>query len=150
MNLGFHDIAAAWWPYAFILLAGWLPTDIWRYLGVLSAGRIDEASPWLGLVRAVATGMVAAVIARMVLYPSGSLADVPDAVRIGALLSALGVVAAFAVHTPVGLNATRLASMFALPVVAAVPLQLLAYYAAVAKGTDVDKPRNLAKSVTVE
>ncbi|WPD19287.1 glutamine--fructose-6-phosphate transaminase (isomerizing) [Thermaerobacter composti] len=37
-----------------------------------------------------------------------------------------------------------------MPVVAAVPLQLLAYYAAVAKGTDVDKPRNLAKSVTVE
>lgn len=87
MNLGFHDIAAAWWPYAFILLAGWLPTDIWRYLGVLSAGRIDEASPWLGLVRAVATGMVAAVIARMVLYPTGSLADVPDAVRIGALVA---------------------------------------------------------------
>ncbi|HEY8393877.1 MAG TPA: glutamine--fructose-6-phosphate transaminase (isomerizing) [Thermaerobacter sp.] len=37
-----------------------------------------------------------------------------------------------------------------MPAVAAVPLQLLAYYAAVARGTDVDKPRNLAKSVTVE
>jgi glucosamine--fructose-6-phosphate aminotransferase (isomerizing) len=35
-------------------------------------------------------------------------------------------------------------------VVLAVPLQLLAYYVAVAKGTDVDQPRNLAKSVTVE
>ncbi|MDK2883183.1 MAG: hypothetical protein PWP58_1519, partial [Bacillota bacterium] len=31
-----------------------------------------------------------------------------------------------------------------------IPLQLLAYYAAVARGCDVDKPRNLAKSVTVE
>ena len=30
------------------------------------------------------------------------------------------------------------------------PLAVLAYYAAVAKGTDVDQPRNLAKSVTVE
>ena len=30
------------------------------------------------------------------------------------------------------------------------PLQLLAYHTAVARGTDVDKPRNLAKSVTVE
>ncbi len=39
---------------------------------------------------------------------------------------------------------------FLMPVVAAVPLQLLAYYAAVSRGTDVDKPRNLAKSVTVE
>jgi len=36
------------------------------------------------------------------------------------------------------------------PVVAVMPLQLLAYYMAVEKGCDVDKPRNLAKSVTVE
>lgn len=36
------------------------------------------------------------------------------------------------------------------PLLTVVPLQLLAYYAAVAKGCDVDKPRNLAKSVTVE
>ena len=33
---------------------------------------------------------------------------------------------------------------------AVVPLQLLAYYISVGKGLDVDKPRNLAKSVTVE
>ena len=37
-----------------------------------------------------------------------------------------------------------------MPMVAAVPLQLIAYYTAVLKGNDVDKPRNLAKSVTVE
>ena len=36
------------------------------------------------------------------------------------------------------------------PIVYTVPLQLLAYHAAVLKGTDVDQPRNLAKSVTVE
>ena len=36
------------------------------------------------------------------------------------------------------------------PIVYAVPVQLLAYHVAVAKGTDVDQPRNLAKSVTVE
>ncbi|HAC00035.1 MAG TPA: glutamine--fructose-6-phosphate aminotransferase, partial [Brevundimonas sp.] len=36
------------------------------------------------------------------------------------------------------------------PLVYAVPMQLLAYYTAVQKGTDVDQPRNLAKSVTVE
>jgi glucosamine--fructose-6-phosphate aminotransferase (isomerizing) len=39
---------------------------------------------------------------------------------------------------------------FLQPIVAAVPLQLLAYHAAVIRGCDVDKPRNLAKSVTVE
>lgn len=36
------------------------------------------------------------------------------------------------------------------PALAVIPMQLLAYYAATARGTDVDKPRNLAKSVTVE
>jgi len=36
------------------------------------------------------------------------------------------------------------------PALSVLPLQLLAYYAAVARGTDVDRPRNLAKSVTVE
>ncbi|WP_164155960.1 glutamine--fructose-6-phosphate transaminase (isomerizing) [Sandarakinorhabdus rubra] len=39
---------------------------------------------------------------------------------------------------------------FISPLVTAVPVQLLAYHVAVAKGTDVDQPRNLAKSVTVE
>ena len=36
------------------------------------------------------------------------------------------------------------------PLVASIPLQLLAYYIAVCRGMDVDQPRNLAKSVTVE
>jgi glucosamine--fructose-6-phosphate aminotransferase (isomerizing) len=36
------------------------------------------------------------------------------------------------------------------PIVTAIPLQLLAYHIAVLRGCDVDKPRNLAKSVTVE
>ena len=37
-----------------------------------------------------------------------------------------------------------------LPVLEMIPLQLLAYHVAILKGTDVDQPRNLAKSVTVE
>ena len=36
------------------------------------------------------------------------------------------------------------------PILAIIPLQLFAYHTAVARGTDVDQPRNLAKSVTVE
>jgi len=39
---------------------------------------------------------------------------------------------------------------FLTPILYAVPAQLVAYHTAVAKGTDVDQPRNLAKSVTVE
>ncbi len=36
------------------------------------------------------------------------------------------------------------------PIITSVPLQLLSYYIAINKGKDVDMPRNLAKSVTVE
>ena len=43
----------------------------------------------------------------------------------------------------------RMPAIFA-PILYAVPAQLLAYHTAIAKGTDVDQPRNLAKSVTVE
>jgi len=39
---------------------------------------------------------------------------------------------------------------FVAPILYAIPVQLLAYHTAVIKGTDVDQPRNLAKSVTVE
>jgi glutamine---fructose-6-phosphate transaminase (isomerizing) len=42
------------------------------------------------------------------------------------------------------------ADPFLAPLIYALPVQLLAYHAAIAKGTDVDQPRNLAKSVTVE
>ena len=47
------------------------------------------------------------------------------------------------------LTMPQVAPMFA-PILYAIPAQLLAYHTAIAKGTDVDQPRNLAKSVTVE
>jgi glucosamine--fructose-6-phosphate aminotransferase (isomerizing) len=51
-----------------------------------------------------------------------------------------------------GINVIRLPEHYGLlsPILHVVPLQLLAYHTALARGTDVDKPRNLAKSVTVE
>ncbi len=42
------------------------------------------------------------------------------------------------------------ADPFVAPILYAIPVQMLAYHTAVIKGTDVDQPRNLAKSVTVE
>ncbi|HXJ10447.1 MAG TPA: glutamine--fructose-6-phosphate transaminase (isomerizing), partial [Burkholderiales bacterium] len=51
-----------------------------------------------------------------------------------------------------GVNVIRMPEHYGLlsPIIHVVPLQLLAYHTALARGTDVDKPRNLAKSVTVE
>ena len=43
-----------------------------------------------------------------------------------------------------------IADPFVAPILYAIPVQMLAYHVAVLKGTDVDQPRNLAKSVTVE
>jgi glutamine---fructose-6-phosphate transaminase (isomerizing) len=48
------------------------------------------------------------------------------------------------------INMPRHVSAFQEPIIYTIPLQLLAYHVAVLKGTDVDQPRNLAKSVTVE
>jgi len=51
-----------------------------------------------------------------------------------------------------GIHVVRLPEHYGLlsPILHVVPLQLLAYHTALVRGTDVDKPRNLAKSVTVE
>lgn len=83
-----------YWPYVFIAIAGWLATDIWRWLGVLAGNRLDENSEALTWVKAVATALVAAVIAKLVVYPTGELESSPLWLRLGAV--AIGGVAFFA------------------------------------------------------
>jgi len=63
-------------------------------------------------------------------------------------LGAKGVGEGNCMSTPVCI-ANAVADALA-PILYAIPAQLLAYHTAIAKGTDVDQPRNLAKSVTVE
>ena len=92
----FDAIDAWWWPYLFILIAGWFATDAWRFLGVYLGGRISDDSDILVLVRAIATALVAAVISSLVISPSGALAEVPMALRIAA------VVGGFAAYMAVG------------------------------------------------
>lgn len=71
-------------PLAAILLAAVLPTHIWRWLGVLFAGRLSEQSEIFVWVKAVATALVAALIAKLILFPTGPLATVPMLARVGA------------------------------------------------------------------
>ena len=87
----FAAIDAWWWPYLFILMAGWITTDAWRFLGVHFGGRIEEQSEVLVLVRAVATALVAAVIGNLVVFPSGALGETPLLLRVAA--AALGFAA---------------------------------------------------------
>ena len=75
---------AWWWPYLFILIAGSVATDMWRFLGVYFAGHINEDAEVLVFVRSLATALVAAVIAKLVLYPGGAVGASLVELRIGA------------------------------------------------------------------
>lgn len=73
-----------WWTYLVIAVAGWLATDIWRWLGVLTGNRLNEDSEALYWVRAVATALVMAVTAKLIVFPTGTLATAPLWLRLGA------------------------------------------------------------------
>jgi hypothetical protein len=74
------------WPYAVIVLVGFLPSDVWRLLGVMVAHGLDEESELLIWVRAVATAVLAGVIAKIVFFPPGTLAGVPLSARLAAIV----------------------------------------------------------------
>ncbi|WP_434058514.1 AzlD domain-containing protein [Coralliovum pocilloporae] len=69
-------------PYLYILVAGALVSDVWRWLGVIVAGRVREDSEILEWVRAVAGALIAGVIARLILFPNGALAETEMWLRI--------------------------------------------------------------------
>ncbi|GHC62170.1 AzlD domain-containing protein [Limoniibacter endophyticus] len=79
--------SAWWWQLSYILFAGWLATDGWRFLGVYFGAKVNIESPSLVLVRCVATALVAAVIGNLIVFPSGALADSPLLLRIGAAVA---------------------------------------------------------------
>ena len=72
-------------PYLALILVGFLPSEAWRWLGVLLGRGLDEQSEIILWVRAVATALVAGVVARIVLFPPGALASVPMTVRLVAI-----------------------------------------------------------------
>lgn len=72
-------------PYLALLLIGFLPSEAWRWLGIVLGRGLDENSEIILWVRAVATALIAGVVARIVLIPPGALAGVPLSVRLVAL-----------------------------------------------------------------
>ena len=73
------------WGYLVLVLVGFLPADIWRLLGVIVGRGLDEESELLVWVRAVATAVLAGVIAKILFFPPGSLATMPLSVRLAAI-----------------------------------------------------------------
>ena len=68
-----------------LLIAGFLPNEIWQMLGLWLGGGVDEGSELLVWARAVATAILAGVIAQILVSPPGALASVPDWLRYGAV-----------------------------------------------------------------
>ena len=76
-------------PYLALILVGFLPNEIWRWLGVMVGHGLDEESEIILWIRAVATALIAGVIARILLFPPGALASVPLALRLTAIAAGL-------------------------------------------------------------
>jgi len=78
-------------PYVVLILVGFLPTEVWRMLGLAVARGVDEESELVVWIRAIAVAVLAGVIAKLTLFPPGALADVAVTVRVGAV--AIGLAA---------------------------------------------------------
>ena len=58
------------WPYLLLILVGYLPNEIWRVLGLVLARGLNEDSEIVVWSRAVATAIIAGVIAKLILFSS--------------------------------------------------------------------------------
>ena len=95
-------------PYLALLLAAVLPTHIWRWLGVLFAGKLDDQSEIFIWVKAVATSLVAALIAKLILFPTGPLESVPMVARAGAAIIGFAVFVVAGKRLAIGILAAEL------------------------------------------
>jgi hypothetical protein len=86
---------SALWPYLVLILVGFLPNEVWRWLGFALARGIDEGSEIIVWVRAVATAVLAAVIAKLIFFAPGALATVPLSVRLIAMAAGFAGFIAF-------------------------------------------------------
>ena len=87
--MSFAQLIGDWHALVVLFVAGVVPNQIWRMLGLWFGSGIDEGSELLVWVRAVATAILAGVIAQIVVEPPGALASVPDVLRYGAVAAGL-------------------------------------------------------------
>jgi branched-subunit amino acid transport protein len=76
-----------WHALLLLLVAGVIPNQIWRMLGLWLGSGLDEGSDLLVWVKAVATAILAGVIAEILVHPAGALASVPSFLRYGAVVA---------------------------------------------------------------
>jgi hypothetical protein len=79
------------WPYLVLILAGYLPNEVWRLFGLMMARGLNEDSQIVVWSRAVATALLAGVVAKLILFANGALMTVPLSVRVGAAVLGFAV-----------------------------------------------------------
>jgi len=82
--------SAVWWPFV-VMVAGALATYVWRALGVALSGRIDPRGAAFEWIACVAYALLAGLIARMILLPTGPVAETALGLRIAAAAGAFVV-----------------------------------------------------------
>ena len=85
------DFIGDWHALVVLVIAGVIPNQIWRMLGLWFGGGLDEGSELLVWVRAVATAILAGVIAQILVSPPGALASVPGWLRYAAVAAGFAV-----------------------------------------------------------
>lgn len=80
--------------YLVLFVCGFVATQPWRYLGVYLSKDLDPGGEFLIWVRAVSSALIAGLVARMIVYPSGALIEVPAWLRVGAFAVGLAVMLA--------------------------------------------------------
>ncbi len=80
-----NDFIGDWHALLVLLIAGFLPNEVWRMVGLMLGSGVDEGSKLLVWVRAVATAILAGVIAQILVQPPGALASVPEWLRYAAV-----------------------------------------------------------------
>ncbi len=103
----------SFYPILLILIGGGLTTYVWRFMGVWMSERVDPEGELLMWVRCVATAIVAALVAGIVLSPNAILASTGLEMRVAAI--AAGVLAFYATGKNTGLGvAASVVVLFAL------------------------------------
>lgn len=86
----------------FILIAGVAANAVWRLAGLALSSGISEEGAVIAWVKAVSTALVAGLVARIVIFPPGALAQISMPVRVGAFI--LGIAVFYAARRHLGLG----------------------------------------------
>ena len=81
-----NPIISALWPYFLLVLLGYLPNEVWRVFGLVMARGLNEDSELVVWSHAVATAILAGVIAKLIVFSPGALLSIPLTVRVTAVV----------------------------------------------------------------